>query len=172
MRCILGTVQGATARSTTNINSSQPLQQNTQINPLKAETQQSQQRARDVQARADADAQRKGKRSHDPAAEAHECVEIDQSGSGNYGAFKNTCGYPISFYSCNFRPRTIQGGFNWSADFDCSQQKTGMYTPSANGRVAAHNRNTETVHWFACKSPASPADVSFVDGQGLTGRCR
>jgi hypothetical protein len=113
-----------------------------------------------------------GKRKmHDPAAEAHECIVIDNPGSGNFGAFKNICGYKVNFYTCNYKPRITQGGFNWSADFDCEKQKTGMHTPGAGGSVAAHNRNTEHVYWFACKAPASPVDVEYVAGKGLNGRC-
>ncbi len=60
----------------------------------------------------------------------------------------------------------------WSLTPIIFQQSLGLHTPSANARVAAHNRNTEMVYWFACKSPAGPADVTYVEGQGLTGRCR
>ena len=65
-------------------------------------------------------------KTHDPAAKAHECIAIDNAGSGNFGAFKNICGYKVNFLTCNYKPRVIQGGFNWSADFNCEQQKLGM----------------------------------------------
>ena len=110
-------------------------------------------------------------KTHDPAAKAHECIAIDNAGSGNFGAFKNICGYKVNFLTCNYKPRVIQGGFNWSADFDCEQQKFGLHTPDGGRTVAAHNRNTEKVYWFACKAPASPVDLTFVSGQGLSGRC-
>ena len=110
-------------------------------------------------------------KTHDPAAKAHECIAIDNAGSGNFGAFKNICGYKVNFLTCNYKPRVIQGGFNWSADFDCEQQKFGLHTPDGGRSVAAHNRNTEKVYWFACKAPASPVDLTFVSGQGLSGRC-
>lgn len=132
--------------------------------------QQSQQLAQQNQARADQ--QRKGKRkTHDPAAEAHECISIDKSGSGNFGAFKNQCSYPVNFTTCNEKPRVIQGGFNWSADFDCAKQQYGLHTLKGNSSVAAHNRNTEYVYWFACKAPAMPADTEYMAGKGLMGRC-
>jgi hypothetical protein len=136
----------------------------------KQQSQQAQQQAQQNQARADQ--ARQGKRkTHDPAAEAHECISIDNAGSGNFGAFKNTCGYRVNFYTCNYKPRITQGGFNWSADFDCEKQQIGMHTPGAGVSVASHNRNTEMVYWFACKAPASPVDVTYVQGQGLSGRC-
>lgn len=111
------------------------------------------------------------RKTNDPAGEAHQCIENDQSGSGNFGAFKNTCGYKVNFSTCNYRPRTTQGGFNWAADFDCEKQKFGLHTPGAGASVAAHNRNTELVYWFACKAPASPTEVEFVAGSGVRGRC-
>lgn len=146
--------------------------QNTSANPLQSQTQESQQRARDAQVRADAAAQRNGKRVNDPAAQAHECVAIDKAGSGNFGAFKNTCSYPINFVTCNENPKVAPGGFNWSADFDCSKKQFGLHTPGANVSVAAHNRNTEFVYWFACKAPASPVDAEYASGRGISGRCQ
>lgn len=133
-------------------------------------TQQAQQTAQQNQSRADQ--QRQGKRkTNDPAAQAHECVAIDQAGSGNFGAFKNTCGYKVNFTTCNFKPRTIEGGFNWSADFNCEKQQFGLHTPDSGRSVAAHNRNTEMVYWFACKAPATPVDAEFVVGKGIEARC-
>lgn len=110
-------------------------------------------------------------RTHDAAAEAHECVALDNAGSGNFGAFKNICSYKVNFYTCNYKPRTIQGGFNWSADVDCEKNQFGLHTPDAGRSVAAHNRNTEMVYWYACKAPATPADAVFVVGKGIEARC-
>lgn len=119
-----------------------------------------------------ADQERQGKRkTNDPAAQADECIAIDQAGSGNFGAFKNICGYKVNFYSCNYKPRSIQGGFNWSADFDCEKQQFGLYTPNGGRSEAAHNRNTEMVYWFACKAPATPVDAEFIVGKGIEARC-
>lgn len=148
-----------------------PTPGSTSISPTPLQTaRQSQQAALQHQARADQ--QRQGQRkTHDPAAEAHECIAIDKAGSGNYGAFKNQCPYPVNFTTCNEKPRTIQGGFNWSADFDCAKQQFGLHTPKANSSVAAHNRNTEFVHWFACKAPAMPTDGEYIPGRGLVARC-
>lgn len=146
--------------------------QNTQQETQQAQqqSQQAQQTAQQNQARADQ--QRQGKRkTNDPAAQAHECIAIDQAGSGNFGAFKNTCAYKVNFTTCNYRPRTTQGGFNWSADFDCEKQQYGLHTPDAGRSVAAHNRNTEMVYWFACKAPATPVDAAFVVGKGIEARC-
>jgi hypothetical protein len=143
----------------------QPTQQSAQ-----QQSQQAQQSAQQAQSRADQ--QRQGKRkTHDPAAEAHECIAIDKSGSGNFGAFKNQCPYPVNFTTCNEKPRIIQGGFNWSADFDCAKQQFGLHTPKGNSSVAAHNRSTEFVYWFACKAPAMPVDATYVAGKGIEARC-
>ncbi len=155
-------------RSTDQSQQNQSTQQQSQ--QAHQQAQQAQEAARVAQTRAD-QARQGRRKTHDPAAEAHECVAIDNASSGNFGAFKNTCGFRVNFYTCNYRPRITQGGFNWSADFDCDKQQMGMHTPGGGVSVAAHNRNTETVHWFACKAPATPVDVSFVQGQGLSGRC-
>lgn len=134
------------------------------------QSQQAQQAAQQNQARADQ--QRQGKRkTHAAAAEAHECISIDKAGSGNFGAFKNQCPYPVNFTTCNEKPRIIQGGFNWSADFDCAKQQYGLHTPKGNSSVAAHNRNTEFVYWYACKAPATPADATYTPGKGIEARC-
>ncbi|MBK8072548.1 MAG: hypothetical protein IPK34_11325 [Ramlibacter sp.] len=95
-----------TRASTEGDTQAQTLQQRSQQGQQSA--QQAQQNAQQSQARADQ--QRQGKRkTNDPAAQAHECVVIDQAGSGNFGAFKNTCGYKVNFTTCNYKPRTIQG---------------------------------------------------------------
>ncbi|WP_416548320.1 hypothetical protein ACHEXK_05305 [Limnohabitans sp. DCL3] len=164
--CLLG----LSLESAANGASSDPAQTSQPESNTSQQTAAQQQAAQQNQARADQ--QRQGKRkTNDPAAQAHECVAIDQAGSGNFGAFKNTCAYKVNFTTCNYRPRTIQGGFNWSADFDCEKQQYGLHTPDAGRTVAAHNRNTEMVYWFACKAPATPVDAAFVVGKGIEARC-
>jgi hypothetical protein len=161
----------ASSSNTQRPNPAQNTQQTTaQSQSTQSQIQQSQQSAQQTQARADQ--QRQGQRkTHDPAAEAHECISIDKAGSGNFGAFKNQCPYPVNFTTCNEKPKTIQGSFNWSADFDCTKQQFGLHTPKGNSSVAAHNRNTEFVHWFACKAPAMPTDGTYVPGKGIEARC-
>jgi len=90
---------------------------------------------------------------------------------GGFGGLKNSCGYRVNVASCNQNPRVVPGGMNWSADFDCAKGQFGLYNPDANGSEGAHTRNSEFVHWFACKAPALPADVSYEGGE-LRGRCR
>jgi hypothetical protein len=143
-------------------------QQSPQHNQVSAD--QAGKAAQQNQARADQQRQDKRK-TNDPAAQAHECVDIDKVGSGNFGAFKNTCNFKVNFSTCNYKPRTIQGGFNWSADFDCEKNQFGLHTPDGGRSVAAHNRNTEMVYWFACKAPATPVDAVFVVGKGIEARC-
>jgi hypothetical protein len=154
----------------TTVQQRQGSDQSQQNQAAQQQSQQAQQLAQQNQARADQ--ARQGKRkTHDPAAEAHECISIDNAGSGNFGAFKNSCGYKVNFSTCNYKPRIRQGGFNWSADFDCEKGQYGLHTPSAGVSVAAHNRNTEMVYWFACKHPANPVDTEFTAGGGVRGRC-
>lgn len=149
--------------------SAQPSAATQQNQSAQQESNQSQQTANQNQARADQ--ARQGKRkTHDPAAEAHQCIEIDKE-PGLFGAFKNICNYKVNFSTCNYKPRVKSGGFNWSADFDCEQQKFGLHTPDGGRAVASHNRNTEMVYWFACKAPAFPVDTEFVAGSGVRGRC-
>ncbi len=171
--CALGEVskQSIGNSPASNQSTQQRQQQQPQQNQsAQQQSQQAQQQAQQNQARADQ--ARQGKRkTHDAAAEAHQCIAIDNAGSGNFGAFKNTCSYKVNFDTCNYKPRITQGGFNWSADFNCEKQQIGMHTPGAGVSVAAHNRNTEMVYWFACKAPATPVDVTYVQGQGLSGRC-
>jgi hypothetical protein len=170
--CISAFILGQNTRplSANSSHSGSETKQQPQQNQAQQQSQQAQQAAQQNQSRADQ--QRQGKRkTNDPAAQAHECVAIDQAGSGNFGAFKNTCAYKVNFTTCNYRPRTIQGGFNWSADFDCEKQQYGLHTPDAGRTVAAHNRNTEMVYWFACKAPATPVDAAFVVGKGIEARC-
>lgn len=133
------------------------------------QSQQAQQTAQQNQTRADQ--ARQGKRkTNDPAAQAHECIELDKA-PGLFGGFKNSCNFKVNFSTCNYKPRIKQGGFNWSADFDCEKGQYGLHTPSARETVAAHNHNTEMVYWFACKAPATPVDAAFVLGKGIEARC-
>jgi hypothetical protein len=135
---------------------------------LQAAATQAVNRARESQQRGDADAQRRGRRVHDPAAEAHECISVLQ---GGFGGLKNSCGYRVNVVSCNQNPRVVPSGLNWSASFDCEKGQFGLYNLDANSSEGAHTRNSEHVHWFACKAPASPLDVAYEAGE-LRGRCR
>lgn len=167
--CLAKSKSGMSSNSGNNTTSSNTSNQPQPNQAAQQQSQQVQQRA--VQNQARADQARQGKRkTHDPAAEAHQCIEIDKD-PGLFGAFKNTCGYKVNFSTCNYKPRVRQGGFNWSADFDCEQQKFGLHTPGSGVAVAAHNRNTEMVYWFACKAPAFPVDTEFVASSGVRGRC-
>ena len=134
----------------------------------RTETQQAQQRGRDAQVRADAEAQREGRRSHDVAAQAHECVGIDKS--GNFGGLTNNCGFAIEVEYCNYRPKKD----SWAAGLECKtgQRNGGGLTTVGAGKTSAnHVKNTQTVFFFACKKPAWPKDVIYVEGKGLSGRC-
>lgn len=147
----------------------QTSQKSAQTQQAQQAAQQAQQLAQQNQARADKARQGKRKTNND-AAQAHSCIEIDKE-PGLFGAFKNTCEYKVNFYTCNYKPKIKEGGFNWSADFDCEKSQFGLHTPDGGRSVAAHNRNTEMVYWFACKAPAGPVDAVFVVGKGIEARC-
>lgn len=166
-----GASQSSTSANTENNIRNQSVQQQPQQTQQQAQqqSQQAQQTAQQNQTRADQ--ARQGKRkTNDPAAQAHECIELDKA-PGLFGGFKNSCNFKVNFSTCNYKPRIKQGGFNWSADFDCEKGQYGLHTPSARETVAAHNHNTEMVYWFACKAPATPVDAAFVLGKGIEARC-
>jgi hypothetical protein len=132
---------------------------------LQAAVTQSQTRAREAQQRGDADAQRRGRRMHDPAAEAHECIR--PIFTGLYGAFENTCNFPVYYSYCAFRPKSD----SWLTSMDCEKQQFGSWEVGPNRQSAAHTKGAESIHWFACKNPAWALDKSFDGGQ-IQGRCR
>jgi hypothetical protein len=114
--------------------------------------------------------ERQGQRkTHNADAVAHQCVDLPDEGL--FGGFENKCNFKIEVHSCNYRPKITEGGFNWSASFDCEKQGFGSYSVFPGKRTTAHTNNTELVYWFACKSPSFPADVEYVSGIGVRGRC-
>jgi hypothetical protein len=139
--------------------------QDSQQHQLQAAVTQSQTRAREAQQRGDADAQRRGRRVHDPAAEAHECIR--PIFTGLYGAFENTCNFPVYYSYCAFRPKSD----SWLTSMDCEKQQFGSWEVGPSRQSAAHTKGAESIHWFACKNPAWALDKSFDGGQ-IQGRCR
>ncbi|TAG25959.1 MAG: hypothetical protein EAZ37_10665 [Burkholderiales bacterium] len=143
-----------------------------QSQQLQAAAQQAQAAAAavNVQQRADADAQRRGRRVHDPAAEAHDCLRVDPTGL--FGAMVNTCSYKVWFNMCAFRPRESNAlNSGWLTGLNCENQKFGLDSVGPNSRSAMHTKGAEAIHYFACKDPAMPADASF-EGGNITARCR
>ena len=141
-----------------------------QTNPLQSQTQESQQRARDAQVRADAAAQRNGKRVNDPAAQAHQCIDVDFASL--YGGFKNKCDYAVSYGYCVENPRS--GVLTDSPLFDCARMKpnfTGGGSIKGNGYDTNHTKGGVSVQFFACKQPAYATDLTYVLGKGIEGRC-
>ncbi|WP_396435220.1 hypothetical protein, partial [Limnohabitans sp.] len=130
------------------------------------QSQQSQQLAQQNQARADK--AREGKRrTHNDAAQAHSCIEIDKE-PGLFGGFKNTCDYKVNYDFCNFKPKKD----SWASSHDCEKKHgIGADAVGPGKSSAAHNRNTEMVYWFACKDPSWPVDSVFVLGKGIEARC-
>jgi hypothetical protein len=126
---------------------------------------QSQNRARESQQRGDADAQRRGRRVHDPAAEAHDCIR--PIFTGLFGSFENSCNYPVYYSYCAYRPKSD----SWLTTLDCEKQQFGSWEVGPNRQSAAHTKGAESIHWFACKNPAWAVDKSFDGGQ-IQGRCR
>lgn len=123
----------------------------------------------DMQARGDAAAQRKGRRTHDPAAEAHHCLTLETSPRVIYGGFINSCGFRVEFVFCNYQPKPN----SWGTSLDCSKkQGLGASHVNPNFASADHTNGAQTVYWFACKYPSWPVDVEYAPGQGLMARCR
>ena len=88
------------------------------------------------------------------SAEAHQCLATVENGSG-VKSFRNGCNFAVSFSYCAGQgncPRRIIHIF------------VGAYGLSASGFRGE-------AHWFACRHPARPAGVSYVQGRGLLGRC-
>lgn len=144
------------------------------------QSQQAQQLAVQSYARADqalqsqsrADQARQGKRkTHDPAAEAHECIDVDTQTL--YGGFKNKCSYAVSYGYCVDNPK--KGAWTNSPLFSCAGltgvTAVGGQDIRANGYDANHTKGGDSVYYFACKQPATAMDLTFIPGQGIQGRC-
>jgi hypothetical protein len=137
---------------------------------LQAAVIQSQTRAREAQQRGDADAQRRGRRVHDPAAEAHDCLSVDPSGL--FGAMVNNCSYKVNYTVCAFKPRDEKAlDSGWLTSLNCEKHQFGTDSVGSNNRQTQHTKGTERLHWFACKDPAWPLETSFEGGE-IVGRCR
>lgn len=134
--------------------------------PEQQMTQQAAAKAREMQAKGDADAKKQGRRMHDPAMEANDCISIDTSKPG-FGLFRNSCNFKVEVAWCNENPKKD----SWADVHNCIGKGGQMTGVRANGESASHIKNTERVHWLACKEPALPLEVTF-DGSQLQGRCR
>lgn len=134
--------------------------------PEQQMTQQAAAQARETQAKGDADAKKQGRRRHDPAMEANDCISIDTSKPG-FGLFRNSCNFKVEVAWCNENPKKD----SWADVHNCIGKGGQMTGVRANGESASHIKNTERVHWLACKEPALPLEVTF-DGTQLQGRCR
>jgi hypothetical protein len=155
----------------------QSQQQSQQNQSTQQQSQQAQQQAQQAQeaarvAQTRADQARQGKRkTHDPAAEAHQCIDVDTRTL--YGGFKNTCSYPVTYGYCVDNPK--KGAWTDSPLFSCAgmagKQTAGGQTIKANGYDTNHTKGGDGVYFFACKAPAHALDLSFVPGQGIQGRC-
>jgi len=128
------------------------------------QSQQAQQAAQQNQARADQ--ARQGKRkTHDPAAEAHHCIQPNFGGL--YGGMRNTCNYKVWFTMCGYRPTEN----SWLRGMACEKQSFGSDSVGPGREVASHTKGVEMLYWYACKDPAWALDAEFVPGQGIKARC-
>jgi hypothetical protein len=129
-------------------------------------------RAVELQSRADELARKGIRRTHDRAAEAHHCIDVDTTAS--FGGFRNKCNFEISYGYCVYHPK--KGGWTDSPSFSCAgmtgKETAGGQTVSANGFDANHTKGGEQVYYFACRAPAHALDLTFSEGSGLLGRCR
>lgn len=98
-----------------------------------------------------------------------DCVRIADTPAGSYGAFQNVCDYPVNFSYCAYNPKPGA----WSEYFKCQADGSslGFDGIAARGRQAAHIREAELVHWFACRKPKVPHKVTF-NGKELIGSCK
>lgn len=127
------------------------------------QAQQATQVAQDHQTKANQKRQGK-RRRHEPENEAHNCIKPDFGGL--YGGMENTCNFKISYTYCGYRPTEK----SWLTGMSCEKQSFGAGFVSPGRQDAAHTHGVEKLHWFACKDPAWPVDVEFVDGD-IKGRC-
>lgn len=123
----------------------------------------------EYQAKANNLAAERKRRVHNSAAEANHCLRLYKQVNEAYGGFSNGCGFRVDFAFCNYRPKPG----SWGEAFDCAKGPSGIAGSdvAANFFSADHTNGAEKVYWFACKSPALPADVEYVEGRGLIGRC-
>ncbi|NJS37485.1 MAG: hypothetical protein HC765_15535 [Brachymonas sp.] len=141
-----------------------------QLQALQQQNQAAQANARSVQQRADADAQRRGRRMHDPAAEAHNCLEVDFTGL--FGAMKNNCPYKVHYVFCAYKPRDEKAlDSGWLTGLNCENQQFGANEVGPNRASTQHTKGAEAIHYFACKDPAWAMDASF-EGREISARCR
>ncbi len=120
---------------------------------------------------ADVDRARQGKpKRHIAGQEAHSCLRPDVG-----GGVTNACPYAVEYSYCVYRPTKD----TWSASFECGKNGGNWQIgPGPNSRSVMHTAG-EMTYWFACKygetlskpDGISPADIEYVAGRGLVGRC-
>lgn len=177
------TLAGVDSSSTTSSNNSSTNQNQTtndapptkKLSAAEQKRQQAQQKADDLSTQSQqlaqenqskADAARQGKRKkHDPAAEAHHCIKVNEGGL--FGSMDNKCNFKIWYVDCGYRPTEK----SWLKSMACENQKFGLSTVGPNKRDPSHTRHVEKMYWFACKDPARPVDYKFIEGSGIHGRC-
>lgn len=129
--------------------------------------------ARTAQARADAAAQRAGRRTHNPAAVAHDCIQPSPTSAG---MLYNACPYKVNVTVCAIQPHAYTGALNITDSFSCEDLNRGgggLWTPEANRVIFGMNGKSAKggLQYFACKDPAYPVDSTF-NGSGIVARCR
>ncbi|NOS75508.1 MAG: hypothetical protein HOP36_13460 [Methyloglobulus sp.] len=127
------------------------------------QAQQATQAAQDHQTKANQKRQGK-RRRHEPENEAHNCIKPDFGGL--YGGMENTCNFKVWYTYCGYRPTEN----SWLTGMNCEKQSFGSDIVGPGKQDAAHTKGVEKLFWFACKDPAWPVDVEFVDGD-IKGRC-
>ncbi|MEQ1531520.1 MAG: hypothetical protein ABL925_19570, partial [Methylococcales bacterium] len=127
------------------------------------DVQQDTQLAQENQAKANKARQGK-RRRHEPENEAHNCIKPDFGGL--YGGMENTCNFKVWYTYCGYRPTEN----SWLTGMSCEKQSFGSDIVGPGKQSASHTHGVEKLYWFACKDPAWPVDVEFVDGD-IKGRC-
>lgn len=159
-----GNSENNQSSSNNSTNNTKPLTK-AELKAQKAElqAQQATQVAQDHQTKANQKRQGK-RRRHEPENEAHKCISPDFGGL--YGGMENTCNFKVWYTYCGYRPTEN----SWLTGMNCEKQSFGSDEVGPGKQDAAHTHGVEKLFWFACKDPAWPVDVEFVDGD-IKGRC-
>ena len=127
-------------------------------------TKKQQQSAQETQAKADAARQGK-RRKHDPSAEATNCIQPMEGKKED--RIKNICNFEISYTFCYYQPEQV----SYAAFTTCEKQSFGADQLKP-GKSHVVYKTAEKLYWHACKLPAWSLDHEYVDGKGISGRCR
>ena len=126
--------------------------------------QQSQQLAQENQSKADSARQGK-RRQHDPSAEATNCIQPLEGKKED--RVKNICDFEIYYTFCYYRPEES----SFATFTTCEKQSFGAVQLKP-GKSHVVYKRAEKFYWHACKLPTWSLDNEYIDGKGISARCR